>query len=64
MTWDELAQQIAEMPDFERSKTAFFRENYDEGAEMIPVQIVSATEDLSGANDECVMVWKGEFLLQ
>ncbi len=62
MTWDEMAQQIAEMSDFERAKTAYFREPYDDDAAMFAVAIVSATEDL--IDDGCVLVTKGESLLQ
>lgn len=63
MTWDELAQKIADMPEVERAKTIFYREPWDEAAEMIRVDLYRATENLPDPAG-VVKVPAGEVFLQ
>lgn len=63
MTWNELIKQIMEMPESERVKTAFYREPWDTGAEMFPVDVYEAKEDLTDSEGK-VKVKKDEFFLQ
>lgn len=63
MTWDDLAKRILKLPESEREKTAYYREPYDKYAEMFPVDLYEATEDLTDS-EGVVKVVKGERFLQ
>ena len=63
MTWNELAKRILEMTEGEREKTAYYREPYCDGTEMVPVDLYDATEDLTDPGG-VVKVHKGETFLQ
>lgn len=63
MTWNDLADAIAKMPEDELDKTVIYREPYDSEAEHYMVDVVSATESLVGTDDDLEIV-KGELFLQ
>lgn len=63
MTWDELAKRILEMIESERAQTVQYREPWDHAAEIFPVDIMEAQEDLSDP-EGVVRIRKGEVFLQ
>lgn len=63
MTWNELADAIAIMPEDELNKTVIYREPYDSDTEHYMVDVVSATENLVGT-DGCLEIPKGDLFLQ
>lgn len=63
MTWDDLAKAILEMTDGDREKTVYYREPYDNDAEMFPVNIRETIEDLADP-EGAIKVSKGEAYLQ
>jgi hypothetical protein len=59
MTWNELANEIHGMTSAQREQTAQFRESYDDGPEIIPVDVIFAEEDLR-TSDGDVGIEKGD----
>lgn len=64
MTWTELGKLIDDMPESELAKTVYYREPYDEAAEMFPVDLLEAQEDLADAGGGAIRVGRGEKFLQ
>lgn len=59
MTWNEIGDKIQGTTDEQRDQTAHFREPYDTDAEIIPVDVVFAEEDLVALDGE-TRVKKGD----
>ena len=63
MTWDDLVKRILEMPESERTQTVQYREPWDTDAEIFPLDLHNALEDLTDPNG-VVRIRKGEVFFQ